>query len=627
MKSKFRVLAMIICFILLYALILPTSAASNPYPTSQTFNGVTTIPCTYYAWQQAYDKLGVIMPNFGNAKNWYSRAQDYGYAVGTVAKPNSIAVWTSDYGHVAYVVSVSGTSMTVNEGGMTNSSGTAAANGTGIINGSVCPSTVGSKKSSYSSNILVGFIYLSTDNVSVLTTQTGKTDSITDTNAYLYGTVKKVQSSNVNKLGMRIALNGKDYSTGKTYAYTPNSDYTHTATVYIWFDINDELKYYLTHATTYKYQFYAQIDGKDYWSAEKTFTTTGSHSFGAWTTSVKPTCTQSGTKRRSCACGYTESGTVTATGHSYSSQWTIDTAATCVSVGSRSRHCTVCGAKTDITSIPATGHSLGEWVTVSKPNCTQSGAKQRKCACGYTESGTVTATGHSYSSQWTTDKAATCVDKGTKSHHCTVCGAKTDITDIPATGHSFGKWSVEIQVSTENDGREARTCSSCGKKEIRTIPKLPTQEHVHEFGEWQQQTAPTCTAEGVYMSKCASCDATQTKTVAPAGHEFGEWVLITEGLTTYKERRCDNCDEAETIIIEVIEPIVSEPEESDTVIESEAVSDEQSAEAEDSVEAESKTDNDEEKPNVIMPILLVVIIVVLAGGLVVALLKIKKLKH
>ena len=48
------------------------SAATNPYPSSQTFNGVSTIPCTYYAWQQAYNNTGIAMPNFGNAKNCYA---------------------------------------------------------------------------------------------------------------------------------------------------------------------------------------------------------------------------------------------------------------------------------------------------------------------------------------------------------------------------------------------------------------------------------------------------------------------------------------------------------------------------------------------------------------------------
>ena len=50
----------------------------------------------------------------------------------------------------------------------------------------------------------------------------------------------------------------------------------------------------------------------------------------------------------------------------------------------------------------------------------------------YTEA--IKATGHKYSTEWTTDVAPTDTTPGSKSHHCTVCDAKTDVTEIPATG-------------------------------------------------------------------------------------------------------------------------------------------------------------------------------------------------
>ena len=50
----------------------------------------------------------------------------------------------------------------------------------------------------------------------------------------------------------------------------------------------------------------------------------------------------------------------------------------------------------------------------------------------YTE--VIKATGHKYSTEWTTDVAPTDTTPGSKSHHCTVCDAKTDVTEIPATG-------------------------------------------------------------------------------------------------------------------------------------------------------------------------------------------------
>ena len=72
--------------------------------------------------------------------------------------------------------------------------------------------------------------------------------------------------------------------------------------------------------------------------------------------------------------------------------------------------------------------------------CTEAGVLTYTCTsttgtCDkktYTE--TIPARGHSFSTEWTVDVEATETTPGSKSHHCTVCDAKTDVTEIPATG-------------------------------------------------------------------------------------------------------------------------------------------------------------------------------------------------
>ncbi len=83
-------------------------AASNPYPKTQTFEGVVSTPCTRVAWQEVYDRLGIALPSWGNAVDWYRNAANAGYQVGMEAKANSVAVYSGyyGYGHVAFVVSV-----------------------------------------------------------------------------------------------------------------------------------------------------------------------------------------------------------------------------------------------------------------------------------------------------------------------------------------------------------------------------------------------------------------------------------------------------------------------------------------------------------------------------------------
>lgn len=137
--------------IIFFSFITLSHASANPYGKYQDLYGVKTVRCTWYAWQEAYNNVGVALPGWGNAQTWYNLAAQAGFSVGQVAKANSIAVWSSSdaYGHVAYVVSVDsdGVYMTVNEGGMPD-----AVDSEGII--------IGSRKSTSAAN-LIGFIYLS----------------------------------------------------------------------------------------------------------------------------------------------------------------------------------------------------------------------------------------------------------------------------------------------------------------------------------------------------------------------------------------------------------------------------------------------------------------------------------
>ena len=301
---------------------LTASAASNPFGKWQTINGVTTIRCTYYAWQQAYDNTGVALPMLGNGCQWYDNAKNAGYSVGTTAKARSIAVWGSctnnSYGHVAYVVSVNGSKMTVNEGGRSDATST-----NGIVNGFSCGSTIGSKR--YSGSPLIGFIYLdstpSTDNVKLLNTSSHYTDEVYDDNAVVHGEVNKPTSYPVTRIGIQVRKDGDSYSNGWSRFDNTQKTYTNSSWMSPWFNIKTELGATLVHCTRYYYKFYAVVNGKEYWSNENTFVTTGSHSYGSWYTKTSATCTSGGTEERKCSCGATESRSTSALGHNFGSTY------------------------------------------------------------------------------------------------------------------------------------------------------------------------------------------------------------------------------------------------------------------------------------------------------------------
>lgn len=129
--------------------------------------------------------------------------------------------------------------------------------------------------------------------------------------------------------------------------------------------------------------------------------------------------------------------------------------------------CTVCGEVLNA----ATGHNHNAVVT--DPTCTERGYTTYTCACGdtyvdnyvdakgHTAGADATCTenqvctvcgavlveahGHSYSDEWTVDVEPTHTTDGSKSHHCTVCGDKTDITVIEAFGYDInGNGETEI---------------------------------------------------------------------------------------------------------------------------------------------------------------------------------------
>lgn len=186
----------ILVFLVMCSIIIGIpNVLANPYSKMEKVphnSSAEMVNCTWYAWQQAYDKMGVSLPRLDNAKNWYAKAAEEGWHVGTEAKPNSIAVWSSGtYGHVGYVVSVEGSRMTINEAGIYDikrdfdengnviNTTYVAYNGNGIYNGNWASTKIGGpryEEDSSNGSKLIGFIYLDyvPDKTKTTTTSTSK---------------------------------------------------------------------------------------------------------------------------------------------------------------------------------------------------------------------------------------------------------------------------------------------------------------------------------------------------------------------------------------------------------------------------------------------------------------------
>ncbi|HIX21827.1 MAG TPA: hypothetical protein H9984_05700 [Candidatus Parabacteroides faecavium] len=122
--------------------------------------------------------------------------------------------------------------------------------------------------------------------------------------------------------------------------------------------------------------------------------------------------------------------------------------------------------------------------------------------------------GHQYSTEWTVDTEATCTTSGSKSHHCERCGAKGNVTEIPALGHQWGEpvytWSEDNTTCTatrtcENNDEHSQTATA-------TVTSEPTK-------------APTCTEMGemTYMATFTeewAVEQTKTEGIPATGHHY-----------------------------------------------------------------------------------------------------------
>lgn len=112
---------------------------------------------------------------------------------------------------------------------------------------------------------------------------------------------------------------------------------------------------------------------------------------------------------------------------------------------------------------------------------------------------TTYATGHSFSSTWTLDKAPTCAEQGSQSRHCTKCDKKTDVIYVSATGnHTYTAWKTTKNPDCTKPGEQRCSCTVCGKVLTRELNPLG-----HKYVDTVVDA--TYNAKGYTLHKCSVC--------------------------------------------------------------------------------------------------------------------------
>ena len=263
------------------------------------------------------------------------------------------------------------------------------------------------------------------------------------------------------------------------------------------------------------------------------------HVAGTPQVTKKATCTTSGEQKIYCTkCGkWLRTETIPAKGHSWG-DWTKDTNATCEGVGQKHRYCKTCGTRENGT-IPALGHLMNGQVKRVDPTCSKDGYTIPKCSrCGKEVGTKTTLPGGHVWSDWTTSPAATCESAGKKQRTCSRCGTSQSET-IPALGHLMNGQVKRVEATCTKDGYTIPKCSRCGK-EVGTKTTIPAG---HVWSDWKT-TAATCESAGKKQRTCSRCGVTQTETIPALGHQVtGQTIKVDATCTKdgYTVPKCSRC--------------------------------------------------------------------------------------
>lgn len=266
------------------------------------------------------------------------------------------------------------------------------------------------------------------------------------------------------------------------------------------------------------------------------------HKFGEWKASKSADCTTGGKEKHICSvCQFEEERDTAPLGHNWNADYTTDVKPTCTQPGSKSIHCSRCDATKDVTEIEPTGHSFGEWTVSKDSTCVAGGQKTRKCEiCGYTEyeDTDIDPDAHEWEENYTIDKEPTCTTEGSKSIHCSRCDATKDSTVIPVTDHTYGEWEVVTPSTCTENGVKKHACIHCGFEQTEII------EPAHEWEDSRTvDIAPSCTEQGEDSVHCRNCDERKDiKEISPKGHDWSEWKTLVEPTITSEGKEYRSCN-------------------------------------------------------------------------------------
>ncbi len=186
-------------------------------------------------------------------------------------------------------------------------------------------------------------------------------------------------------------------------------------------------------------------------------------------------------------------------------------------------------------------HLYKEWAITTAPTETETGILTRSCSCGEKVEKEIPALSNVDVWSVTETVDATCVTNGHILYDSKYGSLEVV---IPATGHSYGEWTIVKEATETEDGEASHECA-CGHVETVSIPVLG------EEATWEvtETVNPTCTEKGskTYTSVYGSIVVELKET----GHTYGEWTITTKPSFTEagEASHTCHCEHVETVSI------------------------------------------------------------------------------
>lgn len=256
---------------------------------------------------------------------------------------------------------------------------------------------------------------------------------------------------------------------------------------------------------------------------------------------ILPTCTEEGYAEYVCIdCGdrYEEEGSRTQpTGHTFG-EWRTVTEATCTHGGEITRECGVCGASETAYTDKLT-HEYGETIVVTPSTCCTEGEGVQYCVhCGGSITQRLPLVSHNYEEE---AFDSTCTESGYTLYKCVWCGDMYEDNYTEPLGHDYCEWQEAVPASCDKEGEEVRSCGRCGDVQSQKTAPLGHDYEVTTF-------EASCTEGGYTLHKCALCGYSYTDNgKEPLGHDYEVAEIgATVDSPSVKHYRCRRCGDEYT---------------------------------------------------------------------------------